>query len=167
VTLYATHLPVLRAIVAAERLRRVVEFGGGEHSTSLFTAEAGAVWTVEDDAAWAETLRALFGPIPGWTLISPGTEGYTLIRDLAPDLVFVDGRADTRLMHTTSALALGTRTVVAHDTERADLYGYRWVPVFPGYTRRHYVHTSGKATTVWFRSVPVDFAPDDHTLVDG
>ena len=163
-SLYATHLPVLRSILAGERLRRVVEFGGGEHSTRLFTDHAANVWTVEDDPVWADSLRALFGHVPGWSLISPGVEGYSTIRNLAPHLVFVDGRADTRLSHVCAALGLGVPLVVAHDTERADLYGYRWVPSFDGYGRWACTHTSGKQTTVWARALPAVFAPDEHTV---
>ena len=59
---YATHVPVLIGLAALRRVERVLEFGCGNYSTTMFLNHAvfpdlRELQSVENDRAWAEQLR--------------------------------------------------------------------------------------------------------------
>ncbi|HEY2963676.1 MAG TPA: hypothetical protein VGJ37_14745 [Pyrinomonadaceae bacterium] len=63
---YATHVPVLIGLAASRRIERVLEFGCGHYSTKTFLNRAAfpdlrQLKSVENDRAWAETVRGAVG----------------------------------------------------------------------------------------------------------
>lgn len=63
---YATHVPVLIGLASLRRIERVLEFGCGHYSTKTFLHRAAfpdlqELQSVENDSAWAETMRAAIG----------------------------------------------------------------------------------------------------------
>ena len=70
---YATHIPVLIGIARIREVRKVLEFGCGYYSTLTFLNAAvfphlERLESVENDAAWAETLRETAKNDSRWTL---------------------------------------------------------------------------------------------------
>ncbi|HEX5875536.1 MAG TPA: hypothetical protein VFY60_12885 [Pyrinomonadaceae bacterium] len=70
---YATHVPVLIGIARIREVRNVLEFGCGYYSTLTFLNAAvfphlERLESVENDAAWAETINEIGKNDPRWTL---------------------------------------------------------------------------------------------------
>lgn len=67
---YATHIPVLRALSTLLPMTRVIEFGGGDHSTSFFLdlPQLQELVTVETDEGWAARLAEVHGGDPRFVL---------------------------------------------------------------------------------------------------
>ena len=62
---YATHVPVLIGVAGLRKIERVLELGCGDYSTKTFLNRAAfphlkELHSVENDAAWAETIRDAF-----------------------------------------------------------------------------------------------------------
>lgn len=125
---YATHLPILIGVAALLTPRRILELGSGRFSTVAFcdpelfpTVEH--VHTMEDDANWAELVKAM--PIDRDRIsfeLVPSIRGRLSEIDLEPyDLIFVDNamsvteRAAT--LRVVLALAPANAVVVVHDFE--------------------------------------------------
>lgn len=51
---YASHLPVLRSLLAVLRPSRILEFGAGLHSTPLFVRSGAKVVSIEPDPEWRQ-----------------------------------------------------------------------------------------------------------------
>lgn len=62
---YATHLPVLKAVSEAVKLRRVIEFGAGAHSTPFFLdLKLQRFVSIESDEEWTDERAEVH---PEWT----------------------------------------------------------------------------------------------------
>jgi predicted O-methyltransferase YrrM len=66
---YATHLPVLLAVAQQRKVRRILELGSGMHSTLTFLdrnyfPDVERVDAIENDASWAEKVKAAAGDDP-------------------------------------------------------------------------------------------------------
>ena len=114
----ASHMPVLMELVEIARPKRVLEFGCGYYSTRLFVDACEEVVSVEEDDAWAEEMRALYGARPNWRL-APG-RGLPIalgaLRDFGKaDLVLIDG--DVYRAEETNAALESAPLVVGHDTQ--------------------------------------------------
>lgn len=112
---YGSHLPVLKLPEIRKLSKRVLEFGGGLHSTGHFLGVADKVTTVETDPDWAFKLEDKFGRRDNFTLRQSRPES---LRDY--DLVFVDDgtSAGERIETLEWILARKTRPpVLLHDAE--------------------------------------------------
>ncbi len=129
----ATHLPILRALLADGSVKRVLEFGCGLYSTPLFLEHGCDLTSVEmQSAEWYERVKAACPDAQQWELwmaLGPDAWEQLPLED-DYDLIFVDGHGDSRpecLMWAKDYAPL----IVAHDTEhdyyqwdRADMSGY-------------------------------------------
>lgn len=113
---YASHLPVLAALEPAPK--RVLEFGGGLHSTKAFLEmdSVTKLVTVETDPHWREVLEKEYSD-KRWQLLD-GSKVPALGNF---DLVFIDDGIGPQQRMTTIARVLGQRhpKVVIHDAEFA------------------------------------------------
>lgn len=112
---YATHLPVLEGL--SPKPRRVLEFGGGYHSTEAFLDmdSVTKLVTVETDPEWRRRLTKRFEREDRWKLIDgsklPALDDF--------DLVFIDDGADQAHRIQTIGYVLSQRhpRVVIHDAD--------------------------------------------------
>ena len=132
---YATHIPILTYLLHNQKPKNILEYGGGEFSTSLFLDQetfpfVRQLTTVEDNKEWAEKLNNQFKGNPKWNLayVNP-TEKYDLNLALNDfDLIFIDDcllpedrakTVDFVLTNTTDT------TVIVHDFEKRKLNSKR------------------------------------------
>ena len=112
---YATHVPILIGLARAREVRRVLEFGCGHYSTLTFlnpTAfpQLAQLHSIENDAAWCETINERASTDERWTLqLVKGEIAESVSKlDLESfDLILID---DSK----TSALRAATIRAVAH-----------------------------------------------------
>lgn len=112
---YASHLPILRAVLAAYKPKRVLELGSGPHSTPLFLDAGVKLTSLETDDDWfmqAEE-RGDFDV----RLVENVAESLPALTDY--DLVFVDDSdtLDDRLATIRAALSQPHPLTVLHDAE--------------------------------------------------
>lgn len=125
----ATHLPILRELLARPGIRTVLEFGCGHYSTQAFL-DAGCVLTSIEmqNEEWYQRIK------PGHPdlrlCLGPFDWRKETLADRY-DLIFVDGHGDSRWDCLTWAKD-HTDLIVAHDTEhpyycwgKADMSGFR------------------------------------------
>lgn len=115
---YASHRPVLRAILAQDKPRTVLEFGAGIHSTPLFLErpEVTRLVSIEPDAGWRGVVRKKCDD-PRLSL------RHSLDVDPASfDLVFIDnGRSVAERVQTIeTVLRPGHPVTVIHDMDERD-----------------------------------------------
>ena len=84
---YATHVPILIGLARMREIKSVLEFGCGHYSTLTFLNRAAfpqlrRLHSVENDAAWSETIQELAKGDERWTLQLAGSH----IADTVPDL---------------------------------------------------------------------------------
>lgn len=112
---YASHLAVLKAL--KPKPKKVLEFGGGLHSTKAFLAMKSVTQlvTIETDEAWLKKLEKKFSD-KRWTLLGP-TGTVPKLTDF--DLVFVDDGQEAQQRIQTIAFVLSQKhpRVVIHDVE--------------------------------------------------
>lgn len=132
---YATHVPVLIALALLVRPRRILEFGSGVFSTSLFLDAAifpdtESVTVLENDAAWYARLQKVHGHDPRLHAVHvEGTmaQAAETIDCTRHDLIFVDdSTSEQQRANTITALssqAGNGHPVVIHDF---DVKKYRW-----------------------------------------
>ena len=137
--LYATHLPILKKVLEENDIKFIIEDGGGEHSTKLFV-ESSAEWviTVEEDKDWFKKLKSQF---PYFTqdkwVVLRGWDSNLFGAN--PDLVFIDGPAETRAERANDAFRKKVPFVVIHDTEEYHEGFYHLSRLEPiGYSVVHY-----------------------------
>jgi hypothetical protein len=95
---YATHIPILIGVAALRPIRRVLEFGCGHYSTKTFLNRAAfpdlkELQSVENDPAWAETVRQAIEDDARCTVSVVSGEMFAAVRqfDLETfDLILVD-----------------------------------------------------------------------------
>lgn len=110
---YASHLPVLRDTVHHVRPRRVLEFGGGHHSTPFFLScdDVEELVTVETSPKWRGELEKY------------ACDRLRVVEDVEDvagfDLVFIDDgtSAQERAETIRNVLCGAHRTVVIHDVD--------------------------------------------------
>ncbi|MBW8034173.1 MAG: hypothetical protein FVQ79_00460 [Planctomycetes bacterium] len=119
---FHTHLPVLERILEEKKPKIIVEDGGGEYSTKLFI-ESGAesIMTVEEDEDWFEKLKSQFpyDSHENWLILKKWT---SILFAVVPDLVFIDGKKETRAERANDAFRKKVPIVVIHDTEFKEFY---------------------------------------------
>ncbi|KKN03538.1 hypothetical protein LCGC14_1106790 [marine sediment metagenome] len=119
---FHTHLPVLQKILEEKKPKIIVEDGGGEHSTRLFIeSDTKTITTIEEDEAWFEKLKAQF-PYDSqdkWLILRRWSDS---LFDVVPDLVFIDGKKETRCERANEAFRAKVPIVVIHDTEFKEFY---------------------------------------------
>ena len=112
---YATHIRPLKALLAAEKPKRVLEYGGGPYSTGIFLScdHVELVVTVETDPDWRGLLSDMY-ETRRHRVLSSGTPNA---QDF--DLIFIDNGTTAReRVHTIrSVLSKPHPTVVIHDAE--------------------------------------------------
>ena len=148
---FATHLPVLEAILKAAPIKTVVEFGPGHYSTALFAKAGCRVQAIEQqNIAWYERLSKQYEDDPAISLVylPPPGAGAKFLSELpgTVDLILVDGGVHNRALDLAAAFRK-TSIVVAHDTEDKR-YGLDDVAV----PRRWKTHVFSKLvpwSTVW------------------
>ncbi|KKK69960.1 hypothetical protein LCGC14_2928830, partial [marine sediment metagenome] len=119
---YHTHLPVLQKILEEKKPKVIVEDGGGEHSTRLFIeSSATSIITVEEDKDWFEKLKVQFpyASQDKWLILRKWTP---YLFEPVPDLVFIDGKRETRCERANDAFKAKVPIVVIHDTEFKEFY---------------------------------------------
>jgi hypothetical protein len=114
---YATHIPVLAAVITATK-GPVLECGAGFYSTPLLHAlcRNRRLVTVETEARWAREFK----------IFEDEKHEFVICLDLAPivelwDVVFVDGKSWERVP-VFQKLRKFARFFVVHDTENVELY---------------------------------------------
>jgi hypothetical protein len=150
----ATHIPVLEALFKAHKVKTVLEFGVGFHSTLWFAEHAESTHSIEDGSVtwYVETQIAVFEAEldKGWKG-QKVPHSHTWLaehgEELGPwDLIFVDGRRDNRPEVINAAFA-HTKCIVAHDTEHA-AYGWDRVEMPEGWEPTDHKELT-PWTTVW------------------
>ncbi len=123
---FHTHLPVLQKILEENDIKRILEDGSGEHSTLLFLKSGATLVTVEEDPKWEiMTLKAVKAEgenlLFGWMVL---TEWLPILtsEETLPDLVFIDGKRETRCERANEAFRAKVPIVVIHDTEFKEFY---------------------------------------------
>lgn len=115
---YASHLPVLKALCADLKPRRVLEFGAGFHSTAFFLGLEGLekLVSVEVDARWELRMRKEF-PDERLKLVGHPPEKMEDFQ-----LVFIDDGKNAAEREETIRWVLGRPhpPVVIHDAEVLD-----------------------------------------------
>ena len=83
---YASHLPVLTALINTDKPKRVLEFGAGLYSTPLFLEKCEYVVSVEKNADWFQRIAIEY---PNANLVTepPSIAGF--------DLIFIDDGQDS------------------------------------------------------------------------
>lgn len=154
---YSTHLPVIVALVAACRPRRVVDLGVGRYSTLAWAAFGAEVWAIEDmHQAWFNVMVRDLGAFPKihWECMVGAGMAHHWLQTSCPaavDVVCVDNRADARADCVRAGWHVA-HTVLAHDTEdaREELYHLRALAPPAGWERIDFSGCS-PASSVWTR----------------
>lgn len=132
---YATHVPVLVALALLVRPRRILEFGSGVYSTSLFLDAAifpdtESVTVLENDAEWYARLQKVHGDDPRLHAVRvEGTMAQTAgtLDCTKYNLIFVDDSTSEQLRANTIAVlssqAGNGHPIVIHDFQ---VKKYRW-----------------------------------------
>ncbi|HEY0723368.1 MAG TPA: hypothetical protein VGD41_05175 [Pyrinomonadaceae bacterium] len=95
---YATHVPILVGLARLREIKTVLEFGCGNYSTLTFLNRAAfpkleQLLSIENDVAWAETLRASVKDDERWRLELVESEISDSVAELnleAFDLILID-----------------------------------------------------------------------------
>jgi hypothetical protein len=95
---YATHIPILIGLARLREIRSVLEFGCGHYSTLTFLNTSAfpqleRLQSIENDDAWAATIREAAKPDRRWTLRLVNGEISESISDLdleSFDLILID-----------------------------------------------------------------------------
>ncbi len=129
----------MEKILEEKKPKVIIEDGGGEHSTALFIhSQAEVIITVEEDPDWKEKLDRTFGEkdyLDRWWLTDIWDASF---RGLKVDLVFIDGKKETRAERANDAFRKKVPIVVIHDTEFTEFYGLdKLTPL--GYTEEVHV----------------------------
>ena len=138
---YASHLPILKKVLKENDIKVIIEDGGGYNSTPLFLgSNAIKVCTVEEEGWWRQELGTKYkehlGEDGKW-LISKTWDSYLWLS--SPDLVFIDGPAETRAERANDAFKAKVPFVVIHDTEEYNEGFYHLSRLEPiGYSVVHY-----------------------------
>lgn len=155
---FSTHLPTLEAIADhfGPALGPVIEYGPGLYSTKLLLRTAALLVSVEQgqnvpdsvNRQWLDRIRESYLGGCNWMLlVTPAVDGWRDLVMPAANLVFVDGRGQTRVDIVLRHMSEGYRTIVAHDTEEPS-YGWSRIATPKGY--REIQHRQNVPwTTTW------------------
>jgi predicted O-methyltransferase YrrM len=121
---WATHLDLLYKVFKHKKINRVVEFGGGVHSTRLFSNMCDYVLTVEmQSEEWFNKIRTIYEkPTHKFVFAEGPSAFFTDVVYENYDLAFVDGHGDSR-PEVINHMASFCSTIVTHDLEWP---GYGW-----------------------------------------
>jgi hypothetical protein len=111
---YATHVPILLGLARLREIKNVLEFGCGHYSTLTFLNRAAfphleRLQSIENDAAWAETLHEVAQSDNRWSLnlhdgeISNSVENLDL--ELFDLILIDDSKTSTQRAATIRAIA--------------------------------------------------------------
>ena len=153
---YATHFPVLEAVLEVVKPSSVVEFGSGTYSTEIFAKQCARLVTVEQqEKVWFDTVCKRYAGIetvePLWLPGMAAVEWFAS-NDEIFDVVFVDGETISRRPLVLEGMKK-SGIVIAHDTEHG-VYNLSNLPVLAGWGE--YVYRAHSPwTTVWSASSEV------------
>jgi predicted O-methyltransferase YrrM len=150
---YSTHLPILEKIAKIKKLKKVLEFGPGQYSTTFFVDHCKEVMCIEQqNHAVANILYDKYDDEDHKGVVidyMPGAgRGPAWLRQHKGrfDLIFVDGHGRSRPLCINEAFN-HTDIIVAHDTE--DLrYSWENVDMPKGWKKIEFTKLT-PATTVW------------------
>ena len=148
---FATHVPVLKAILAAADIKTVVEFGPGHYSTDLFVKAGCKVLAIEQqNYAWFDRINREYeddDQVQVLWLPAPA-DGPAHLAGMSGkiDLVFVDGEQYSRVLCIEAAFKK-TSIIIAHDTEDPR-YGWDKLKVPKRWKTQDFVKLT-PITTVW------------------
>ncbi len=137
---YKSHLHVFENIFRTHNIRSVLEFGMGKYSTTYFASHAELVVSVEQESEeWYEQMKVETSS-PNWHHVFQADPRpvfqYFDQKDTKFDLVFSDGKADTRVLVANLAMQKNVPVVVLHDAEK--IWYYRWDQLCIGANYRRY-----------------------------
>ena len=132
---YATHIPILTYLLHTLKPQNILEYGGGDFSTSLFLdhetfPSVKQLTTVEDNKDWSDRLNNKFGGNPRWRLayVNPRDKYDLRIKLNNFDFIFIDDcllpedrakTVDFVIQNTDDA------TIIVHDFEKRKLNATR------------------------------------------
>jgi len=96
---YGTHLPILTHILLNHTINNVIEFGPGHNSTPIFIKKCKKVQSIEmQNIAWYREIKEKYSANQNFSIdCSLSATGFYELEYIEnPDLVFVDGHADSR-----------------------------------------------------------------------
>lgn len=144
---YSSHLNVFEKLFSSFEISTVLEFGLGSYSTPFFASHAEHVTSVEQESReWfdkmareisAQNWHSIYEPDPKQIFTTARHEGKCF------DLVFSDGKADTRCQVANLAMAMGAPFVVLHDAEKVWYYRWNLLDIPGHYSRFNYCHRAG------------------------
>lgn len=147
---YATHLPILEALVKSGD--HAVEFGCGVHSTPFLLGRCASLMSVEQSSsAWIEKVREITGSPLHWSpLLALRSDFMAVDYPEKIDVAFVDGLPATRWACVLLMMQMRVPVIIAHDTETEKLYGWSRIRK-AGYEQQ--IHRDLTPwTTVWKRT---------------
>lgn len=156
---WASHVPVLKALLEKYPIRRAVEHGCGIYSTPILAQCTG--FSVDGDEEWIRKAKEATKFNGAWRYVLGSTLKPFDIR--GADLAFIDGITEYRRESAQHALDARVPFVVIHDAERPGTYKWGQLET-RGYHRRDFTANHGlhKMTTV-FSVRPISISPEDHT----
>jgi hypothetical protein len=125
---YGSHIKLFEAIFGTVNINNVLEFGMGDFSTGFFTDRCGFVVSVEQESM--DWYNRLIGKISSNNWKGHFEEDPKVIfeeyskQGISFDLVFSDGKADTRRQVAELAFDRKIPIVVLHDAEK--VWYYHW-----------------------------------------
>lgn len=130
---YASHLPVLAALIDRHDVKTVMEFGMGLASTPLFLHCCDHVVSIEmNSQEWFNFLVGIY-QCARWTpYYFPVLSSVEVMIFPASDLVLVDGHGDSRPEQIEAATKI-SKLIVVHDVQEPS-YGWDRVKLPPGWT---------------------------------
>ena len=125
---YSSHLAVLEKVFECFKINSTLEFGMGSYSTPFMARQSRTLISVEQESQqWYDKVckeitgsnfHPIYEPDPKkiFNTFSAADEKF--------DLVFSDGKADTRCMVANMAMELDVPIVLLHDTDQ--IWYYKW-----------------------------------------
>ncbi len=151
---YGSHLYVFEKIFTTFNIKNVLEFGLGRHSTMYFAKHAQLVVSVEQESRdWYDKMVAQIKS-PNWLPVFQADAGAVFQcfdkKNLAFELVFSDGAAQTRCSVANMAMQRNVPVVVLHDAEKVWYYQWNLLRIPVNYRRFDFrcKRSAGKVTTV-------------------
>lgn len=120
---YGSHLPLLDMLFKSFKIKKVIEFGCGDFSTSFFLSKNASLISIEmQDPAWADKISKEH-KIDVHKCIGPH-EYKKLAVDWKCDLAFIDGHAESR-PEVVNFMFGKAKIIVAHDYQKTAFYGWQ------------------------------------------
>jgi hypothetical protein len=151
---YGSHICVFEKIFTTFKIKNVLEFGLGSHSTTYFAKRAQLVISVEQERRdWYDKMVARI-KLPNWQPVFQADAGAVFRcfdeKNVRFELVFSDGAAHTRCSVANMAMQRNVPLVVLHDAEKVWYYQWNLLRIPVNYRRFDFrcKKSEGKVTTV-------------------